>query len=193
MFDIVRIDKQSILSLFVLFCHLVRPPTPPSPGPLIIKEVREPQPAAAPPLVIRTRAPREKTPPPIVIREAPPHAPQVNTNPQYVTRVVRHTGSSYPSPPQRPPQHQQQQQQQQYQHYESFGNGTVNYGQFNGIQNGNQYTNRINPFGDQQQTGWVTEVVSDNGTTSAAPPHLLGILNNLLFFCQNFNYLYLYF
>jgi hypothetical protein len=145
---------------------------------LIIKEVREPQPAAAPPLIIRTRAPRERTPPPIIIREAPPHAPQVNTNPQYVTRVVRHTESSYASPPQ----------QQYQQHYESVNNGTVNYDQFNGIQHGNQYTNGLNHFGEQQQqppqqqqTAWITELVSSNGQTSAAPPNLLGILNNSFF------------
>jgi len=169
---------------FIFF--VVRPPTPPSPGPLIIKEVREPQPAAAPPLVIRTRAPREKTPPPIVIREAPPHAPHVDTNPQYVTRVVRHNESSFSSQPQQRQQQQQQQQQnhhqqqqrQKYQHYEPAENGTVNYDQFNGIQNGNQYSNGKNHFAEQQQQqhiGWVTEVVSSNGTTSAAPPHLLGI------------------
>lgn len=152
--------------------YLVRPPTPPSPGPLIIKEIREPQAAAAPPLVIRTRPPREKTPPPIVIREAPPHMPHVNRNPQYVTRVVRHNEPSYSSPHQPPPQHQQQ----QYQQYESFGNDTINYDQFNGLQTGNQFTNEINPFGDQQQQAWVTEIVGDNGLTSAAPPHLLGRL-----------------
>jgi len=157
----------------------LRPPTPPSPGPLIIKEVREAQAAPAPPLVIRTRAPREKTPPPIVIREAPPPVPHVDTNPQYVTRVVRHTESSYSSPPQ-----PQQQQQKQYQHYESYGSGTINYDQFNAVQTRNQYTNEINQFGDQQQQAWVTEIVSDNGATSAAPPHLLdhiyrAINNNL--------------
>jgi hypothetical protein len=144
----------------------LRPPTPPAPGPLIIKEVRAPQPAAAPPLVIRTRAPREKTPPPIVIREAPPQVPHIDTNPQYVTRVVRHAESSYASPQQ---QQQQQQHQQQYQHYESFGNGTVNYDQYHGLQQPRGH----NQFADQQQTAWVTEVVSDNGTTSAAPAHLL--------------------
>ncbi|CAF0844539.1 unnamed protein product [Adineta steineri] len=173
----------------------LRPPTPPSPGPLIIKEVREPPAAAAPPLVIRTRAPREKTPPPIVIREAPPCAPHVDLNPKYVTRVVRHNESNYSSSPQQQqrqfqqqqqyhqlqqqhqpqhhPQQQQQQQQQQFQHFNTFENGTVNYDQFNGIQNGNQFTNEINSFGDQQHGGWVTEVVSSTGTTSAAPPHLL--------------------
>ena len=141
---------------------------------MIIKEVREPQAAAAPPLIIRTRAPREKTPPPIIIREAPPHAPHIDTNPQYVTRVVRQTETSYSSPPFRPQQqqHEQHQEQQQYQQYESFGNRTVNYDQFNGIQNG------IDNLGEPQETAWVTELVSSNGTTSAVPPHLLGILNN---------------
>ena len=121
---------------------------------MIIKEVRDPQPPAAPPLVIRTRATREKTPPPIVIREAPPNQPYVDRNPQYVTRVVRQGESSYSSPP------------QQYQQYQSFGNGAINYDQFNGLQTGNQ-----------QESAWVTEVVSGNGTTSAAPQHLLGKSN----------------
>ncbi|CAF3871595.1 unnamed protein product [Rotaria sordida] len=181
----------------------LRPPTPPSPGPLIIKEVREPQAAAAPPIVIRTRAPREKTPPPIIIREAPPNQPYINTNPQYLTRVVRNSQSSYSSPPSRQPQYQQQyqqyqqqqqqyqqQQQQQYQQqyqqqrqqyqqqpYEQYGpldNGTVNYDQFNDIQIGNQYGSGINNLGQQQQQPkWITEVVSSNGTTSVAPPHIL--------------------
>lgn len=149
---------------FILYFHaflfeLVRPPTPPSPGPLIVKEVREPQPAAAPPLVIRTRAPREKTPPPIVIREAPPQQPYVDRNPQYVTRVVRQgESSSYSSPP------------QQYQQYQSFDNGTINYDQFNDLQTGNQ-----------QESAWVTEVVSGNGSTSAAPQHLLGKFHIFVF------------
>ncbi|CAF2482099.1 unnamed protein product [Rotaria sp. Silwood2] len=206
----------------------LRPPTPPSPGPLIIKEIREPQPAAAPPIVIRTRAPREKTPPPIVIREAPPNLPHIDTNPQYVTRVVRNNESSYSSPPfrqqqqQQPRQYQQYQQQQQqqqyqqqkqqyqqqqqqqyqqyqqypqqrqqyqqqqqpYQQYGSFDNAAVNYDQFNDIQIGNQYGSGLNNFGGQQQPKWITEVVSSNGTTSTAPPHILDdvyrALNNQL-------------
>ncbi|CAF0998719.1 unnamed protein product [Rotaria magnacalcarata] len=214
----------------------LRPPTPPSPGPLIIKEVREPQPAAAPPLVIRTRAPREKTPPPIVIREAPPQIPHIDTNPQYVTRVIRNNEPSYSSSLSQQQQYQQQQrqqyqqqqqyeqqqqqqyqqqqyqqqqyqqqqyqqqqyqqrqqyqQQQQQQQYDSYENAPVNYDQFNGIQNGNQfangnqfvnesqhtngnqYSNGVNNFGEQQNPAWITELVSDNGATSVAPPHLL--------------------
>lgn len=110
---------------------------------MIIKEVRDPQPAPAPPLVIRTRAPREKTPPPIVIREAPPPMPQVDRNPQYVTRVVR--------------QHQQS---------TTFSNGDqYSAGDFQQFQ-----TMQPNVHGQQN---WLTEVVSDNGMSSAAPPHLL--------------------
>ena len=110
---------------------------------MIIKEVREAQPAAAPPLVIRTRAPREKTPPPIVIREAPPPMPHVDRNPHYVTRVVRH------------------QQTTTYNNGDQYSSG--DYQQFQGIE-------QNPPHG---QNNWFTELVSDNGATSAAPPHLL--------------------
>ena len=111
---------------------------------MIVKEVREPQAAPAPPLVIRTRAPREKTPPPIVIREAPPPMPHIDRQPQYVNRVIRQNETSYQMPTH-----------QQYQHYES-------------------YTNNYNPStGSQEETAWVTEIVSNDGKTSAAPAHLL--------------------
>ncbi|CAF4439394.1 unnamed protein product, partial [Rotaria magnacalcarata] len=88
-------------------------------------------------------------------------------------------------------QRQQYQQQQQQQQYDSYENAPVNYDQFNGIQNGNQfangnqfvnesqhtngnqYSNGVNNFGEQQNPAWITELVSDNGATSVAPPHLL--------------------
>jgi hypothetical protein len=117
-------------------------------------------------LVIRTRAPREKTPPPIIIREAPPHIPHVDTNPQYMTRVVRQTDASYSMP-------------QQYQ--QTLNHQTVDYEQFNGIQNGHDYTHGTNHFGEQQSTAWITELVSNNGATSTAPPHLLGRNDCFLF------------
>ena len=157
---------------FLFFFYIVRPPTPPSPGPLIIKEVREPQAAPAPPLVIRTQAPREKTPPPIIIREAPPNMPQVDTNPRYLTRTVRQNESPYSSSSVLP-QRQQHYQQHYQQQYHSFDSDRINYNQYYGIQNGNPYTNAVNPYGDQQQTEWITELVSSNGTTSAAPSRLL--------------------
>lgn len=140
----------------------LRPPTPPSPGPLIIKEVRDPQPEPAPPLVIRTRAPREKTPPPIVIREAPPTMPHVDRNPQYVTRVV----------PSNPGQFSQNQNYAAFQQasfnqnpYNSFSGGNFQYGQVQQTVNNHSY--------GMQPSSWMTEVVSDNGATTTAPPELL--------------------
>lgn len=71
----------------------LRPPTPPPPGPLIIKEVRNPALPAAPPIVIRQRPPRPATPPPLIIRERPPQPP-VQLAPKVVTK---------PLPPPPPP------------------------------------------------------------------------------------------
>lgn len=55
--------------------RFLRPPTPPPPGPLIIKQVREKQQPPQPPLVIDERPPRSVTPPPLVLRERPPTPP----------------------------------------------------------------------------------------------------------------------
>jgi len=71
----------------------LRPPTPPPPGPLIIKEVRNPALPAAPPIVIRQRPPRPATPPPLIIRERPPQPP-AQLAPKLVTK---------PLPPPPPP------------------------------------------------------------------------------------------
>ncbi|CAF0770134.1 unnamed protein product [Adineta ricciae] len=55
--------------------RFLQPPPAPSPGPLIIKEVRPPQPPPPPPLVIRQHAPPRPQPPPLVLRERPPQVP----------------------------------------------------------------------------------------------------------------------
>ncbi|CAF1205013.1 unnamed protein product [Adineta ricciae] len=55
--------------------RFLQPPPVPSPGPLIIKEVRPPQPPPPPPLVIRQHAPPCPQPPPLVLRERPPQVP----------------------------------------------------------------------------------------------------------------------
>jgi len=65
------VQKQNIIVRFL------RPPAPPAPGPLIIKEIRPPQPRPAPPLVIKQRPPRPRTPPPLILREKPPKMPVV--------------------------------------------------------------------------------------------------------------------
>lgn len=74
----------------------LRPPTPPPPGPLIIKEVRNPALPAAPPIVIRQRPPRPATPPPLIIRERPPQPPT-----QLAPKVVTKPVAPPPPPPRR--------------------------------------------------------------------------------------------
>lgn len=74
----------------------LRPPTPPPPGPLIIKEVRNPALPAAPPIVIRQRPPRPATPPPLIIRERPPQPPA-----QLAPKVITKPLPPPPPPPRR--------------------------------------------------------------------------------------------
>jgi hypothetical protein len=52
-----------------------KPPAPPAPGPVIIKEVRPPQAPAPPPLFVRIQPPPPPEQAPLVIREAPPPRP----------------------------------------------------------------------------------------------------------------------
>ncbi|CAF1398176.1 unnamed protein product [Adineta ricciae] len=65
----------------------LQPPPIPTPGPLIIKEVRPPQPPPPPPLYIRQRPPPPPTLPPIVIREAPPKVPAA-VGTQVITKML---------------------------------------------------------------------------------------------------------
>jgi len=53
-----------------------KPPAPPAPGPVIIKEVRPPQAPVPPPLFVRIQPPPPPEQAPLVIREAPPPRPQ---------------------------------------------------------------------------------------------------------------------
>lgn len=53
-----------------------KPPAPPAPGPVIIREVRPPQAPAPPPLYVRIQPPPPREQAPLVIREAPPPRPQ---------------------------------------------------------------------------------------------------------------------
>ncbi|CAF4199163.1 unnamed protein product [Rotaria sp. Silwood2] len=55
--------------------RFLQPPPIPPPGPLIIKEVRPPQPPLPPPLRIRQHAPPLPPPPPLILRERPPIPP----------------------------------------------------------------------------------------------------------------------
>ena len=72
----------------------LRPPTPPSPGDIIIVKEKNVVPPPAPPLVIRQQPPRSSTPEPIVIREAPPKEPRVVGK-----KVITISGRHLPPPP----------------------------------------------------------------------------------------------
>lgn len=74
----------------------LQPPTPPPLAPVIVREIRAPQPSEAPPLVIRQRPPAPVTPPPIIIRERPPVPPPIEP-----PRVVNKYLPAPPAPPRR--------------------------------------------------------------------------------------------
>ncbi|CAF1021868.1 unnamed protein product [Rotaria sordida] len=58
-----------------VFVRYLQPPAVPSPGPLIIKEVRPEQPPPPPPIIIRQHAPPLPALPPLILRERPPTPP----------------------------------------------------------------------------------------------------------------------
>jgi hypothetical protein len=74
----VVIQKKSKPITYVQKINLAyyKPPAPPAPGPVIIKEVRPPQAPAPPPLFVRIQPPPPPEQAPIVIREAPPPRPR---------------------------------------------------------------------------------------------------------------------
>jgi len=73
-----------------------KPPPPPAPGPVIIKEVRPPQQPAPPPLFVRIQPPPPPQQPPLVIRENPPPRPK-----HVPTTVVTKMLPNMPAPPPR--------------------------------------------------------------------------------------------
>ena len=88
-----RTDQKLIYDHEVAVRYL-RPPTPPQPGEIIIKEEKNFPTAPAPPLVIRQVPPRPETPVPLIIREAPPKLP-VSVG----KKVVIISGKRLPPPP----------------------------------------------------------------------------------------------
>lgn len=71
----------------------LRPPTPPPPGDIYIRQENIQLPAA-PPLIIRQQPARPETPPPLVIREAPPLPPPNNGK-----KIIYIQGKKIPPPP----------------------------------------------------------------------------------------------
>ena len=72
----------------------LKPPTPPPPGEIFIKQEKNSPTAPAPPLVLRQVPPRPDTPPPLVIREAPPKPPI-----PVGQKVITISGKRIPPPP----------------------------------------------------------------------------------------------
>lgn len=85
----VVIQKKSKPITYVQKINLAyyKPPAPPAPGPVIIKEVRPPQAPAPPPLFVRIQPPPPQEQAPIVIREAPP-APPKHIPTTHLTRML---------------------------------------------------------------------------------------------------------
>ncbi|RNA35181.1 hypothetical protein BpHYR1_023986 [Brachionus plicatilis] len=91
------VNKKSVHNLeYVqeLAIRYLRPPTPPSPGEIIISQLPNTVTAPAPPLIIRQQPARPETPEPLVIREAPPSAPV-----PLGRKVITISGKRIPPPP----------------------------------------------------------------------------------------------
>ncbi|CAF1295087.1 unnamed protein product [Didymodactylos carnosus] len=73
---IVRSNGQRVKYRQDVSIRYLRPPTPPPPGPIIIREVYAPSRPVAPPVILRQRPRRPRTPSPIIIRERPPDPPE---------------------------------------------------------------------------------------------------------------------
>ena len=72
----------------------LRPPTPPPPGEILIRQEKNISTPPAPPLVIRQQPPRPETPVPLVIRETPPRPPVAVGQ-----KVITISGKQLPPPP----------------------------------------------------------------------------------------------
>jgi hypothetical protein len=90
------IQKKSKPVTYVQKINLAyyKPPAPPAPGPVIIKEVRPPQAPAPPPLYVRIQPPPPAEQAPLVIREAPPPRPK-----QVPTTLLTKVLPPIPMPP----------------------------------------------------------------------------------------------
>jgi len=77
-----------------LAIRYLKPPTPPAPGEIVIKQEANTLTPPAPPLVIRQQPPRPDTPEPLIIREAPPVPP-----PCIGRKLITISGKKLPPPP----------------------------------------------------------------------------------------------
>lgn len=88
-----RTEQQLIYEQEIAIRYL-RPPTPPPPGEILIRQEKNIPTPPAPPLIIRQQPPRPDTPPPLVVREAPPNPPAAVGQ-----KVITVSGKRIPPPP----------------------------------------------------------------------------------------------
>jgi hypothetical protein len=88
-----KTEQQLIYEQEVAIRYL-RPPTPPPPGEIIIRQDKNIPTPPAPPLVIRQQPPRPETPAPLIVREAPPRPPGAVGQ-----KVITISGKRLPPPP----------------------------------------------------------------------------------------------
>ena len=86
--------KQQLEYVQELAIRYLRPPTPPSPGEIVITQEANILTPPAPPLVIRQQPPRPPTPEPLIIREAPPQPPSA-----LGVKLITISGKRLPPPP----------------------------------------------------------------------------------------------
>jgi hypothetical protein len=72
---ILKKTQQHLVYEQEVAVRYLRPPTPPPPGEIVIKQESNIPTPPAPPLVIRQVPPRPETPQPLIVREAPPKPP----------------------------------------------------------------------------------------------------------------------
>jgi hypothetical protein len=86
--------EQRIIYEQEVAVRYLRPPTPPPPGEILIRQEKNIPTPPAPPLVIRQVPPRPETPAPLVVREAPPRPPAAVGQ-----KVITISGKRLPPPP----------------------------------------------------------------------------------------------
>ena len=91
---ITKRSQEKIEYIQELAIRYLRPPTPPAPGEIVIKQEANICTPPAPPLVIRQQPARPSTPEPLVIREAPPPAPEAVGR-----KIITISGKRLPPPP----------------------------------------------------------------------------------------------
>ena len=93
--EIIRkTSKKQLEYIQELAIRYLKPPTPPTPGDIIITQSANELIPPAPPLIIRQQPARAVTPEPLVIREAPPNAPNTVGR-----KIIKISGKQMPPPP----------------------------------------------------------------------------------------------